>query len=254
MLFFGVFMGTIFINNMGLDQNGISNRVAWIFFSVIFGGFTGFSYISGLVQERAVFYHEQAAGTYRPTTYGLAQIAALLPMSLVVTIAYIVPAYWIPSFDPRHDFGRFMFFVLVEFLITSVIIFLASLLAVGTPSEGIAVMLLGVIMPLFLLFAGFFVSRQDIPGWWIWMYWLSFLHYAVEALVLEIFSGLQFHCLPSQLDLNGNCPITSGSQIPVIYDLIPSMKWVDVGILASLVFIMAALICLSLAKLRFQKT
>lgn len=104
-------------------------------------------------------------------------------MLFIVTLAYIVPAYWICDFDPRHSFARFsflscsfytffmklmhfrfLFFVLVEFLITTTIIFLASLFAVGTPSEGIAVMLLGVIMPLFLLFAGFFVSRQNIPG------------------------------------------------------------------------------------------
>jgi len=254
MMFFGIFMGTMFINRMGLDQTGINNRVGWIFFSVIFGGFTGFSYISAIVQERAVFYHEQASGTYRPSTYGLAQIAALVPMSFVVTLAYIIPAYWICKFDPRMDFARFLFFLLVEFLITTVIIFLASLFAVGTPSEGIAVMLLGVIMPLFLLFAGFFVSRQSIPGWWIWMYWLSFLHYAVEAMVLEIFGGLTFHCTPSQIDLNGNCPITSGSQIAVLYDLIPAMKWVDVGVLAALCFILGFAICICLAKLKFQKT
>jgi hypothetical protein len=97
MLFYGVFMGTIFIHNLELDQTGITNRVAHIFFSCLFGGFIGFgmkcfffflfsffllfffsssrpnfiALIPMIVQERGVFYHEQASGSYRPTTYAV---------------------------------------------------------------------------------------------------------------------------------------------------------------------------------------
>ena len=103
MLFYGVFMGTIFLHNLGLDQTGITNRVAHIFFSCLFGGFIGFgmflspccfslylfialylfvvtcdlfftALIPMIVQERGVFYHEQASGSYRPTTYAVSSL------------------------------------------------------------------------------------------------------------------------------------------------------------------------------------
>lgn len=54
---------------------------------------------------------------------------------------------------------------------------MSEFLAVAMPTEGIAVMFLGIIVPIFTLFAGFLIPRQDIPGWWIWAYWISFLQY-----------------------------------------------------------------------------
>lgn len=82
-------MGTIFLHNLGLDQNGITNRVSHIFFTSLFGGFIGFgkpiiplkngsinltlflALIPMIVQERGVYYHEQAAGAYRSTSYAV---------------------------------------------------------------------------------------------------------------------------------------------------------------------------------------
>ncbi len=53
----------------------------------------------------------------------------------------------------------------------------------AAPTEGIAMMFLGLLAPLMLLFAGFFISRHQIPGWWIWAYWMSFLQYADKILL-----------------------------------------------------------------------
>lgn len=44
-LILGIFLGTIFID-LGLDQDGIRNRVSHIFFSCTFAGFVGFCKIN----------------------------------------------------------------------------------------------------------------------------------------------------------------------------------------------------------------
>jgi hypothetical protein len=71
-----------------------------------------------------------------------------------------------------YDTGRF-------FLVTLAIVCMAELLAVAMPTEGIAVMFLGIIVPVFTLFAGFLLPRTSIPGWWIWAYWGSLLQYCL---------------------------------------------------------------------------
>ena len=71
------------------------------------------------------------------------------------------------------DIGRF-------FLVTLAMVCMAELLAVAMPTEGIAVMFLGIIVPIFTLFAGFLLPRISIPGWWIWAYWISLLQYVLS--------------------------------------------------------------------------
>jgi len=261
MFIFGIFMGTIFIH-FKLNQTYITERVAWIFFSSLFGGFIGFAFIPMMFQERSVFYHEQASGTYRPTVYGIALMSSFVPLLAMASIVYMFPAYWIPTFDPTHSFPRFLFFLMVQFLATLALVGVAALLAVATPAEGIAVMMAGVIYPVMLLFAGFLIPRNAIPGWWIWAYWLSPLHYAVEAMALEIFRALTFTCTASQyLSVplgNGQfaqyCQTTTYDQIVNTYGLLPVWRWIDVGVLAGIFFAMAVFVCVLLKKVRYEKT
>src|SRR5262245_509271 len=101
--------------------------------------------------------------------------------------------------DPSHNFPRFMFFMLAYhsqlflssqgnyfdqrrfFLVTLAIVCMAELLAVVMPTEGIAVMFQGIIVPVFTLFAGFLLPRTSVPGWWIWAYWGSLLQYVLYS-------------------------------------------------------------------------
>jgi len=209
------------------------------------------------VQERGVFYHEQSSGTYKPAAYGLALCLATIPLVICTTIAYTFPAWWIPDMDPSHNFPRFMFFMLVFFLATLAIVSMAELLAIAMPSEGIAVMFLGIIVPIFTLFAGFLLPRTATPGWWIWAYWISLLHYAVEPIVVELFSSLTFHCTAGQSFLiNGvdYCPVTAGKNIITQYGYISLWKWIDIGVIAGTYALFVILICLALAKIRHAKT
>lgn len=96
-------------------------------------------------------------------------------------------------------------------------------------------MFLGLLAPLMLLFAGFFIPRDQIPGWWIWTYWISFLQYAllllllfwmycpvsycyfsyaVEATTLNSLSGLSFFCEPDQFV---QVPLANGETAPYLY-------------------------------------
>eukprot|EP01111_Echinosteliopsis_oligospora_P017833 TRINITY_DN7878_c0_g1_i2.p1 TRINITY_DN7878_c0_g1~~TRINITY_DN7878_c0_g1_i2.p1 ORF type:complete len:378 (+),score=52.27 TRINITY_DN7878_c0_g1_i2:168-1136(+) len=260
-LFLGVFLGTIFIT-IGLDQTGVRDRTSLIFFSITFSGFVGFGLLPSVMQERAVFYHEQASGTYKPLAYAISLCLAAIPLALATAIIYVLPAYWIPDLEPRHDFDRFLFFLFVYFLVSLVLISLAEFFALAMPNEGIALMILGITFPLLTLFAGFLIPRQRIYGWWLWFYWIDPLHYAVEPVVLNTFNGLEFYCEPDQfiqIPVNGEnipyCQITSPQQVFIGSGLLPSWKWIDVGaFLGGFYAIFTGLVILSAVKIRHQKT
>lgn len=41
----------------------------------------------------------------------------------------------------------------------------------------------------FAIFSGFFIFRDNIPKGWIWMYYISFINYAIAALLINEFEG-----------------------------------------------------------------
>jgi len=259
-IFLGIFLCTLFFN-IGTDQEGVRNRVSLIFFSTNFAGFIGFSQIAPVMESRAVFYHEQAAGSYRPIAYGIAICLCSIPVAFLAVFAYSLPAYWIADLDPRHDFDRFLFFIFVYFLTSLVFIALSVFLAVALPSEGVALMVLGISLPIFLLFGGFLIPRDQLPDWWVWAYWITPIHYPVEAMTLNTISGLAYHCTPDQaiplVNADGSifsyCPITSSSQIFADYGYLEYWKWIDLAVLGGGYLIFVGLTLLALTKIRWVK-
>lgn len=43
-----------------------------------------------------------------------------------------------------------------------------------------------------MLTEGFFLVRDNIPKWWIWMYYIGFHSYSFESFMYNEFSGAQF--------------------------------------------------------------
>ena len=52
-------------------------------------------------------------------------------------------------------------------------------------------------MTLFILFNGFLLPRYQVPGYWIWVYYLNPLQWAVSALVVNEFTSPDYS-LPCQ--------------------------------------------------------
>ncbi len=50
-------------------------------------------------------------------------------------------------------------------------------------------MLVGLFISVFGLFSGFLIAEQNFPTFWLFMYWLNPLHYALEGLIMSQFHG-----------------------------------------------------------------
>lgn len=67
-LFTSVMLSTSFLF-LDTDQKGAAGRPAVLFFVLVTAATTGGAVIPSVVQERAIFYREQASGAYRSVTY-----------------------------------------------------------------------------------------------------------------------------------------------------------------------------------------
>jgi hypothetical protein len=105
------------------------------------------------------------------------------------------------------------------------------------------------------------IPKNALPDWLIWTYWISFLHYSIEAASVNELKDLPFSCpnnkgaVPIQTSAGTNyyCPITNGNQVIHQYGMDPDMKWPDVVILFGLYVTFVVITIIAQKYIRHQK-
>jgi len=157
----------------------------------------------------------------------------------------------------RYDAGRIFFFYFVYiglFLTTSIV---GQFIAILNDSIENAGLLFSTFVIFNAISAGFLLPRHDIPVWWIWGYWSSYIQYGIQSLTIDQLQGMKFSCpnnvgavkVPLQ---DGTfqfyCQFTSGDDIMNQFDMNPNLKWGGAGAVYGFYFLF---IILALLGLRF---
>lgn len=187
---FAVILGLIWLSN-GRDEDSFEAQqsIAGVLFFIIinqaFGGV--FSVIFGFPLERSVVTRERASSTYRTSSYFLSKTVTDLPKTLFFNLLFSLITYWMIGL--KTEAGAFFTFVLVLFLTTSLAESLAIAVSVMTGDAQAAAGIIPVFVILAVLFGGFFIGSEQLPGWIGWAKYLSFVFYAFNALGKNQFSG-----------------------------------------------------------------
>jgi len=64
----------------------------------------------------------------------------------------------------------------------------------------------GILIALFILFAGFLVPRFLVPKYWLWAYYIDPLQWAITALVINEYNSQSYSLLCSQVPNLANLP------------------------------------------------
>eukprot|EP00184_Porphyridium_aerugineum_P002623 CAMPEP_0184693522 /NCGR_PEP_ID=MMETSP0313-20130426/1714_1 /TAXON_ID=2792 /ORGANISM="Porphyridium aerugineum, Strain SAG 1380-2" /LENGTH=1525 /DNA_ID=CAMNT_0027151613 /DNA_START=498 /DNA_END=5072 /DNA_ORIENTATION=+ len=237
----GLVFGTLFFD-MPLDQSGLYLRAGLLFLSTIFNSLAAMGSLNKKYQQKRVFEKQTAAGFYTAGPYVLASTLVDVFMTLIRIFLFSSCSYWLAGFN--RSGGRYGIYLLVLWLLSTVMDSFVRLLSTVL-SQDACTAVAGAILVMFVVFCGFLLNPDTIPPWFIWLFYLSPLHYAIEALFLNEFSGLQFFCTPSEMlppdpNLAGTgvqfCPITSGNQY--ITNVIGwnsgfQWVWINIGILCA---------------------
>eukprot|EP01104_Vermistella_antarctica_P020020 TRINITY_DN827_c0_g3_i2.p1 TRINITY_DN827_c0_g3~~TRINITY_DN827_c0_g3_i2.p1 ORF type:complete len:1483 (-),score=306.29 TRINITY_DN827_c0_g3_i2:234-4682(-) len=189
----GAMMG-LFYCRIGDDQAAVARITSACYFAVLYVGLSAFSFIPPMFADRAAVYRERAAGTYRTTAYATTAVLSGIPHQLGCIVLFLIPFYFISGLRTDDGGAWFWYFGLVYTAVSLLAMAMAQTFAAISPTIEAASGLNGMVTSCSTLFAGFLLRKAVVPSYWIWLYWSSYFHYALEALVVGMTRGLQFEC------------------------------------------------------------
>lgn len=159
--------GCLFFSVMNMTVNAIQNVV------LIFP------------DERPIFLREVNNNMYSASPYFWAKIISELPFSILTPAIFAVIVYYPYGLNPMFEF--FVNFVVILILVYNASTGYALLISCSIANKQIAVTLTPVLIIPFMLFAGFFVSQENIPKFLYPFEYLSIYKYGYQALMCNEF-------------------------------------------------------------------
>ncbi|XP_061361318.1 ABC transporter G family member 4 [Gastrolobium bilobum] len=236
-LLVGLVLGTIYIN-IGFDKEGIEKRFGLFAFTLTFLLSSTTETLPIFINERPILLRETSSGVYRLSSYLIANTLVFLPYMLVVAVIYSIPVYFLVGLCA--SWLSFAYFVLVIWVIVlmanSFVLFLSSL----APNYIAGTSLLTVLLAAFFLFSGYFISKDCLPKYWLFMHFFSMYKYALDALLINEYSCLATRCLIWYQE-NQQCMVTGGDVLQK-RGLRESERWTNVYFLVGF-FVLYRVLC-----------
>lgn len=87
------------------------------------------------------------------------------------------------GFVPEAD--NYFIFLVVLILVSNVGSAMGMLLGTAASDASVAISLVPVTLIPFMIFSGFFINTDNVPPYFIWIEYISFIKYGFHALVLN---------------------------------------------------------------------
>ncbi|KAI9112967.1 hypothetical protein K1719_016081 [Acacia pycnantha] len=248
-LLVGLVLGTIYIN-IGFDKEGIEKRFGLFAFTLTFLLSSTTETLPIFIGERPIILRETSSGVYRLSSYIIANTLVFLPYLLVIAVIYSIPVYFLVGLCA--SWLSFAYFVLVIWLIVlmanSFVLFLSSI----APNYIAGTSLMTMLLAGFFLFSGYFISKESLPKYWLFMYFFSMYKYALDALLINEYSCLVTRCFIWYEQNEGECMVTGGDVMNK-KGLSEAQRWTNVYALLGF-FVLYRVLCLFALIRRVSRT
>ncbi|PON81545.1 ABC transporter-like [Trema orientale] len=229
MLVSGLVLGSIFYD-LKDDLSGAQERVGLFAFILTFLLSCTTEALPIFLQEREILMKETSCGSYRVSSYAIANGLVYLPFLLILAVLFTVPLYWLVGLN--HNFMAFFHFLLLIWLIlytaNSVVVCFSALV----PNFIVGNSVIAGVMGSFFLFSGYFISQNEIPSYWIFMHFISLFKYPFEGFLINEFSN-SGKCLEY---LFGKCMMT-GEDILREEGYEEESRWRNVGVMVGFILV-----------------
>ncbi|KAI1763372.1 ABC-2 type transporter-domain-containing protein [Hypoxylon sp. FL1150] len=144
------------------------------------------------VIKRAIFFREQLSKMYSTFTFTLAMVVAELPYSILCSVAFFLPLYFIPGFQSESSRAGYQYFMV---LITELFaVTMGQVLASISPSAFVASQFDPFIVITFALFCGVTIPATQMPSGWLWLYQLDPFTRLIGGTVTTALDDLPVRC------------------------------------------------------------
>ncbi|KAG2502493.1 hypothetical protein JM18_009716, partial [Phytophthora kernoviae] len=249
-LVMGLLFSTIYYD---FDPTEVSVACGVIFSTVMFLSMGQSSQLPVYMMNREIFYKQRGANFYRTSSYVLASSISQIPLSLAETIVFGTLVYWMCGF--AAEVSLFIIFELTVLLSNLAMGMWFFFLAAACSHENIATPLCMMSILIFIIFAGFIVTADEIPDYLIWAHWISPMSWSVRALAINQYRSSEFDvCVYGTIDYCTNYGFKMGEYYLNLFGLYTGKEWVAYGIiyLAAVYVLFMFLSYLALEHLRYE--
>ncbi|KAJ6716299.1 ABC TRANSPORTER G FAMILY MEMBER 28 [Salix koriyanagi] len=166
----GFGLASVYIK-MRKDEGGVAERLGLFAFSLSFLLSSTVEALPIYLQERRVLMKESSRGAYNISSYMIANTIVFLPFLFAVAMLFAIPVYWIVGLNP--SIAAFAFFAFVVWLIVLMASSLVLFLSAVSPDFISGNSLICTVLGAFFLFSGYFIPKENIPKYWLFMYYVS---------------------------------------------------------------------------------
>lgn len=149
--------------------------------------------------KRALFFREASAKMYSPMTFAAAVVVAEMPYSILCTVIFYLPLYFMPGLqtDPtRAGYQFLMVFITEIFSVT-----LGQGLAALTPSTRISSQFDPFLIIIFALFCGVTIAPPQMPAFFrTWLYQLNPFTRLIAGMVTTALHKLPVNCRENEFN------------------------------------------------------
>lgn len=220
----GFGLGSVYVG-VRKDEGGVAERLGLFAFSLSFLLSSTVEALPIYLQERRVLMKEASRGSYRVSSYLIANTIIFFPFLFVVAILFSVPLYWIVGLNPSAS--AFAFFTFVVWLIVLMASSLVLFLSVISPDFISGNSLICTALGAFFLFSGYFIPKEFIPKYWLFMYYVSLYRYPLDSLILNEYWSEREECFSTKF---GECLLT-GRDVLKNRGLEEDTRWINVVIM-----------------------
>ncbi|KAK4492092.1 hypothetical protein RD792_002889 [Penstemon davidsonii] len=243
-----IIIGTIFWD-VGSKRDSTQNLfvvMGALYASVLFLGVNNASSVQPVISiERTVFYREKAAGMYSPFPYAFAQGLVEIPYILVQTILYGIITYFMINFE--RTVGKVLLYLLFMFLTFSYFTFYGMMVVGLTPTQQMAAVVSSAFYSLWNLLSGFLVPKPEIPGWWIWFYYICPIAWTLRGIITSQLGDVETRIVGPGFDG------TVKEFVEARFGFEPGMLGVTVAVLISFSILFFGVFAVSVKVLNFQR-
>ncbi|KAL3522799.1 hypothetical protein ACH5RR_015633 [Cinchona calisaya] len=245
----GFGLGTVYLKVKN-DAGGVAERLGLFAFSLSFLLSSTVEALPIYLQERRILMKEASRGAYKVSSYMIANTIVFLPFLFAVAVLFSVPVYWLAGLNASISaFAFFMFVVwLIVLMASSMVLFLSAI----SPDFISGNTLICTVLGAFFLFSGYFIPKECIPKYWIFMYYVSLYRYPLDSLLTNEYWSLRSECFSRSTQDHTKCVLT-GNDVLKSRGLDRDTRWINVGIMFGF-FIFYRVLCWIILARKVSKT
>ncbi|KAL4561289.1 hypothetical protein LXL04_033453 [Taraxacum kok-saghyz] len=244
----GLGLGSVYVK-VENNENGIAERLGLFAFSLSFLLSSTVEALPIYLQERRVLMKEASRGAYKTSSYMIANTIVFLPFLFVIGLLFSIPVYWLVGLDPSVT--AFTFFVFVVWLIVLMASSLVLFLSAVSPDFISGNSLICTVLGAFFLFSGYFIPKEVIPKYWMFMYYVSLYRYPLDSWLVNEYWGRREVCFSGEG--SGLKCLMTGEDILKGRGLEWDSRWMNVGVMFGF-FVFYRVLCWAILARKVSKT